>query len=306
MTSLLLIVLPVFVLIAIGYVTRRYAIVSDRTGDGLTDFVFTLAVPCLLFRTLATAEVPAVQPWGYWISYFVGVLVCWTIAMLVATRFFGRSGPAAVACGFSAAQSNTVLVGIPIILKAFGDAGAVPLALLLAVHLPVTMTAATLLAEGRNASLRQIGLKLATHPIIIGIVLGSAVRPFVGLTPQPLWTVVDMLAGAAVPCALICLGIALYRYGLESGLKLPLRMSALKLGLHPLIVFVLATQVFSMPPAWAGVAVMFAACPCGINAYLFAERYKDGMAEASTAIALSTLLSVVTVIAWLAILGVSP
>jgi predicted permease len=226
--------------------------------------------------------------------------------MLVATRFFGRSGPAAVACGFSAAQSNTVLVGIPIILKAFGDAGAVPLALLLAVHLPVTMTAATLLAEGRNASLRQIGLKLATHPIIIGIVLGSAVRPFVGLTPQPLWTVVDMLAGAAVPCALICLGIALYRYGLESGLKLPLILSALKLGLHPLIVFVLATQVFSMPPAWAGVAVMFAACPCGINAYLFAERYKDGMAEASTAIALSTLLSVVTMIAWLAILGVSP
>jgi predicted permease len=154
--------------------------------------------------------------------------------------------------------------------------------------------------------LRQIGLKLATHPIIIGIVLGSAVRPFVGLTPQPLWTVVDMLAGAAVPCALICLGIALYRYGLESGLKLPLILSALKLGLHPLIVFVLATQVFSMPPAWAGVAVMFAACPCGINAYLFAERYKDGMAEASTAIALSTLLSVVTMIAWLAILGVSP
>jgi malonate transporter and related proteins len=303
MISLILIVLPVFGLITIGYGCRRFGIVGNRTGDGLSDYVFTLAVPCLLFRTLARAEIPAVQPWGYWIAYFTGVMVCWTLAMLVAKRMFQRSHTAAVTCGFAAAQSNTVLVGIPIILKAFGEAGAVPLALLLAIHLPVTMTVATLLAEGRQASFPQIALKLITHPIIIGIVLGSAFRPFVGMTPEPVWTVINLLAETAVPCALICLGIALYRYGLESGLKLPLILSALKLGLHPLIVFVLATMVFTMPPAWSGVAVMFAACPCGINAYLFAERYKDGMAEASTAIALSTLLSVITMVIWLAILG---
>lgn len=304
MISLILVVLPVFGLIMIGHGARRFGIVGNRTGEGLSDYVFTLAVPCLLFRTLAKAEIPGVQPWGYWIAYFTGVLVCWVLAMLVARRMFQRSHTSAVACGFSAAQSNTVLVGIPIILKVFGEAGAVPLALLLAVHLPVTMTAATFLAEGRNASLRQIAAKLITHPIIIGIVLGSAFRPFVGVTPEPVWTVINLLAETAVPCALVCLGIALYRYGLESGLKLPLILSALKLGLHPLIVFVLATMVFTMPPAWSGVAVMFAACPCGINAYLFAERYKDGMAEASTAIALSTLLSVITMVIWLAVLGV--
>ena len=304
MTALLLIVLPVFVMIAIGYLGRRTGLLTNRTGDGLSDFVFTLAVPCLLFRTLARAEIPQIQPWGYWIAYFTGVLVCWALAMFVASRILGRNGPAVVACGFSAAQSNTVLVGIPVILKAFGDAGAVPLALLLAIHLPVTMTAATLLAEGRQASARQIIGKLLTHPIIVGILLGSAFRPLVGSAPETLWTVVDLLADTAVPSALVCLGIALHRYGLESGLKLPLILSALKLGLHPLIVFVLATMVFSMPPVWSGVAVMFAACPCGINAYLFAERYKDGMAEASTAIALSTALSVVTMVMWLAILGV--
>lgn len=304
MIALLLIVLPVFGLIMIGYGSRRFGIVGNRTGDGLSDYVFTLAVPCLLFRTLSKADIPVVQPWGYWIAYFTGVLLCWTLAMLLAKRVFQRSHTSAVTCGFAAAQSNTVLVGIPIILKAFGEAGAVPLALLLAIHLPVTMTAATVLAEGRQASLRQIVMKLAKHPIIIGIVLGSAFRPFAGITPAPVWTIINLLAETAVPCALVCLGIALYRYGLESGLKLPLILSALKLGLHPLIVFVLATIVFTMPPAWSGVAVMFAACPCGINAYLFAERYKDGMAEASTAIALSTLLSVITMVIWLAVLGV--
>ena len=46
-------------------------------GEGLSEFVFTLSLPCLIFRTLVRAEIPAVQPWGYWISYFVGVAVVW-------------------------------------------------------------------------------------------------------------------------------------------------------------------------------------------------------------------------------------
>jgi predicted permease len=58
-----------------------------------------------------------------------------------------------------------------------------------------------------------------------------------------------------------------------------------------------------MPPVWAGVAVLFAACPCGVNAYLFAERYRQGMADASSAIALSTALSLFTTIFWLSWLG---
>jgi malonate transporter len=304
MLSSLLIVLPVFGLIALGYAARWTKVLRETTGEGLSDFVFVLAVPCLLFKTLATAAIPPDQPWGYWISYFTGLAVVWLLAQLVARRLFARKGPELVVSGFAAAQSNTVFVGVPMILKAYGEAGAVPLGLLLAVHLPVTMTIATLLAEGRETSLKRLAKRLFTHPIIIGILLGSAARPIVAFIPAPLWTIVDLIAGAAVPCALISLGIALRRYGLASGIGLPAVLSFLKLVLHPLIVFLLATKVFAMPLAWSGVAVLFAACPCGINAYLFAERYKQGVADASSAIALSTALSLFTTIAWLTFLGV--
>ena len=303
MLAALLIILPAFGLIGIGYAARTTRLVGERTGEGLSDFVFTLAVPCLLFRTLANAEMPLVQPWGYWIAYFTGLGVVWGLAMLVASQGFGRKGPELVVSGFAAGQSNTVLVGIPIILKAYGDAGAVPLALLLAVHLPVTMTLATVLAEGRSASPLAIAKKLITHPIIVGILLGLMARPFATSLPVPFWTIIDGLAGAAIPCALVSLGVALHRYGLQSGLALPAILSALKLGLHPAIVLFLASYVFSMPAEWVGVAVLFAACPCGINAYLFAERYKQGIADASTAIALSTALAIVTMTLWLSVLG---
>ncbi|WP_439499263.1 AEC family transporter [Bosea sp. (in: a-proteobacteria)] len=304
MLSSLLVVLPVFGLIALGYLARWVRLVRETTGEGLSDFVFVLAVPCLLFKTLARADIPSSQPWGYWISYFAGLAIVWALATLVAHRVFSRKGPELVVSGFAAAQSNTVFVGVPMILKAYGDAGAVPLGLLLAVHLPVTMTIATLLAEGRSASVTMLVRRLFTHPIIIGILLGSAARPIIDLIPAPLWTIVDLLAGAAVPCALISLGIAMRRYGLASGLGLPVVLSGLKLGLHPLIVYVLATQVFAMPAHWSGVAVLFAACPCGINAYLFAERYRQGVADASSAIALSTMVSLFTTAAWLTWLGV--
>jgi len=304
MLSSLLIVLPVFGLIGLGYAARWAKLVRETTGEGLSDFVFVLAVPCLLFRTLAKADIPSSQPWGYWIAYFGGLVIVGALAMLIARRLFDRKGPELVVSGFAAAQSNTVFVGVPMILKAYGDAGAVPLGLLLAVHLPVIMVLATVLAEGRAASLTLMGRRLLTHPIIVGILLGMLARPFVGLIPGALWTIIGLIADAAVPCALISLGIAMRRYGLESGLGLPTVLSALKLFVHPLIVYVLATRVFEMPTHWSGVAVLFAACPCGINAYLFAERYRQGMADASSAIALSTMLSLFTTAAWLTWLGV--
>lgn len=303
MLDLLTIVLPVFGLIGIGYIARRTGFVSDKVGDGLSEFVFALALPCLIFRTLVRAEIPAVQPWGYWISYFAGVAVVWALAMLAGQRFFKLTGTSSVVAGFSAGQANTVLVGIPMILKAYGDEGAVPLFLLIAVHLPVTMTLATVMAEGRAVSPLAILKRLATHPIIIGILAGSAFRPVAAYVPAPLWQVIDLIASAAVPCALVGMGIALRRYGLEAGWKLPLVISALKLLVHPLVVFLLATQVFDMPPAWAGVAVLFAACPSGINAYLFAERYGEGIAVASSAVALSTVLALGTMLLWLQVLG---
>lgn len=303
MLESLLIVLPVFGLIAVGYGSARFRFVGERTSYGLSDFVFVLAIPCLLFRTLARATIPDVQPWGYWLAYFLALGVVWVLAMLAASRLFARKGPELVVAGFSAAQSNTVLVGIPIILKAVGEAGAVPLALLIAVHLPVTVTLATVMAEGRSASPLRIGHALVTHPVVIGILMGSLARPVVGLIPSPVWTIIDGLAAAAVPCALVSLGMSMVRYGLVSGMRLPILLSALKLLVHPALVFVLATMVFTMPKPWAMVAVLFAACPCGINAYLFAERYKAGVADASTAIALSTLISVVTMSGWLWWLG---
>lgn len=298
------IVLPVFGLIGIGYLARLFGLMTDRTGEGVSDFVFSLAVPCLIFRTLARAEIPAVQPWGYWIAYFAGVAIVWAAASFAASRLFGLAGTAAVVVGFAAGQANTVMMGIPLILSAYGEEGAVPLFLLIAIHLPVIMVAATVLVEGRRASLFGIARRLLLHPVILSMTLGLLGRFIVDRIPAPLSQIIDTMGSAAVPCSLVAMGIALERYGMEAGWKLPALITVLKLVAQPLIVLVLARHVFTMPPAWSGVAVLFAACPTGVNAYLFAERYREGVAITSSAIALSTALALGTTVLWLQVLGV--
>ncbi|MCB1507876.1 MAG: AEC family transporter [Hyphomicrobiaceae bacterium] len=310
METVLPIVLPVFGLLFVGFGAARAGLVKDNVADGLSDFVFTVAVPCLLFKTLATADIPEASPWGYWFAYFSGVAVAWLVASFSVIRIFGRDGRTAVVSGFSAGQGNTVLIGIPLILVAYGDAGKVPIFLLLAIHLPLMMTVATLGIElaspgGRKplgAVLRSLSVSIATHPIIIGIALGVVWR-FTGWElPEVPLKLIDSLGSTAVPCALFSSGMALKRYGIAGDVRITVLVSFLKLVIHPAI-FLALGWALGLPPVWIGAGLLFAACPTGINAYLVANRYGTGIRIASSTIALSTMVAVISVSGWLLMTG---
>lgn len=308
LTEIAVIVLPVFGMVLVGYVAAKIGLVSERATDGLAEFVFSLSVPVLIFKTLSESKLPEAQPWGYWIAYFAGAFFVFALAMLAAQRLFGRSRQEAVIHGFAAGQANTVFVGVPLILKAYGEEGAVPLFLLIAIHLPVMLVAATVLLEGSGgfsrATVMRLLKALALNPILLGIYAGALSR-VVGIqatgVPKQM---IDLLAAAATPCALISLGLSLKRYGMAGGDILPSALiSMLKLIVHPAAVFAL-TFVFAMPPVWAGVAVLFAAMPSGINGYLLAQRYGVGVGTSTSAVSLSTGVAVFTVALWLYVLGV--
>jgi predicted permease len=302
MLDTLQIVLPIFAIIAFGAAAAALGLLNDRAADGLSEFVFVIAIPVLLFRTLATAPLPEAQPWGYWTAYFSALALVWWIAATLATRVFGMSGQEVPILGFATVQSNTVFVGIPLVLRSFGEAGAVPMFLLIAIHLPLAMTAATLMVErsdgGTAGKLPGMARKMLLHPIIVGILAGTAYR----LTGLPLpsfaGSTMKLIADAALPTALFALGMTLRRYGLDAPVRILGVVAALKLLVQPAIVYLLAFHVLPMPPVWAAVAVLFAACPCGVNAYLLATRYKAGVALTSSALAATTALAVGTTTFW--------
>ena len=258
MSDVLAIVLPVFGLIGLGFFAAKAGLVAIRAGDGLADYVFALAVPALIFRMLSesTAAINS-SPLGYWVTYFASAAAVWALAMVLARKVFHRDRREAVIHGFCSAQSNTVFLGIPLILRAYGDAGAVPLFLLLAIHLPIMMAVAAILIETADpveggGGFRRFFRTLLTHPILIALVAGLIAHATGFVAPAPLKPILDGLAASASPVALVSMGIALARYGFSSDPKAAGVVASLKLLLHPLLVFILGQFVFQLEPVFTG------------------------------------------------------
>lgn len=303
------IILPVFGVIGLGYVAAATGLLKEKTAEGVSDYVYTIAIPLLIFRTLVEAKFPDTLPWAYWLAYFLGAFASWIAVQVTARYFFKRRAKESIIYGVSAAQSNIVLVGIPLVLTAYGEAGAVPLFLLVAVNLPVMLTTASLLLESSGSGglskrgLLKLARVLATNLLLIAFVAGLLTR-FVGLAPGgAVKGVIDLVAASAVPCALFAMGLSLRHYGIAGDLKMSSLITVAKLVIHPLLVFLIVRYWLEMPPVFAGVAIMFAAMPSGINAYLLAERYRTGVAASAGAVSLSTITCIVTLGFWMWMLG---
>lgn len=310
------VVLPVFGVIGLGFLASWSRYLPATIGEGLGDFVFMVAIPVLLFRTLATAEFPDLSPWPLWISYFGGLTVTWLISDLMIRKLFNRDAKAGVIAGLSAGFSNAVLLGIPLVFTAFGEAGAVPLLLIVAAQLPVVMMVTMVLiewAERRDGTVsqplsisrtaRSIAFNLVKNPLIIGIVVGSLWRVTGIGYAGPLEAVGDQIAAAAVPCALFALGMSLTKYGVRGHILPAVLITALKLIVMPALVWVLAAYVFTLPPLWVTVITLVAACPTGVNAWLIANRFGTGHAISANSITLTSAASVFTLSLWLLVLG---
>lgn len=313
MLGVLLVVFPVFLLIAAGYGAVRVSILPDETTDALTEFATRIAVPSLLFSKLAEVELSAVFMPGMLISFYAGVAGAFLAAALLAVTM-GVSAPRAVTIGFAAMYSNSVLIGLPVMARAYGEEAAEPMYGIIAFHAPVIMSVGMIVmaaAHQRSAppggggwrAVGQAMSKMLGNAIMIGVVLGLAVN-ITGLSlPGPLWDAIKLVAGAALPVALFALGASLTRYPVKQELGWAGVVAVCSLILHPGIAYVLGAWVFELEPHFLRAAVITAAMPAGLNAYIFAALWREGEGVAASSVVLGTALAVLSVSAWLAILG---
>jgi len=294
-----LIVAPVFALIAIGYAAALTPMLSDVAQKGISEFAFTIAMPALLFRTIALTDVPAVDPLALWGAYFGTAAAVWLLAAAVTGLVLRRPAADGASIAMSSVYGNVVMLGIPLALAIFGEEAAAPMALILSINTPLLWLVGTLHMEwadrksgGSVASLVLSPLKdLARNPIILAIIAGSLWRlSDLGLHPAVDKTL-QLLGQSGVPCALIALGASLVNFQIKGQAPTLSSLLVLKLLAMPAIAWVLAFEVFRLPPVPAAVVVLFAAMPTGANAYLFAMRYQRVVNSASGAVALGTVLA---------------
>ncbi|RZN11559.1 AEC family transporter [Bradyrhizobium genosp. SA-3] len=296
----LLIVAPVFALIAAGYAAVLFRFVSESAHKGISEFAFSIAIPALLFRTIVVSEFPDVSPYRMWGAYYGALAITWIAALaLSALRRDEREDGVVFAIG--SVYGNIVMLGIPLTLSALGNEAAGPMALILSVNTPLLWLCGILQMElvsrKRTGSalsvVSPVLADLARNPLMLAIGFGVIWR-FTGLGLNPVVDkTIELLAQAGSPTALIALGINLFRFEVKGEKLSILVMCALKLMTMPAAAYLLA-KLLDLPPIAAGVVVLFAAMPTGANAYIFAVQYQRLVNPVSGAVALGTLLAAVT------------
>lgn len=308
MQALLDIILPVFVVIGLGYAVCWKGLFSEQAVDGLVKFTQNFAIPCLLFRAISQIDLGASVSAPLIASYYLGAFASFAAGYLGARFLFDRSPVDAVAIGFCCLFSNTVLLGIPITERAYGiDALSANFAII-AFHAPLCyMLGVTSMeiARSRATSIAQnaksVSEAMFHNPFVISILLGL----FVNITALPLPGVIadglDLMARAALPAALFSLGGILYRYRPEGDMKAILMVCAISLILHPAIVFASGTA-FGLDQNALRSAVITAAMAPGVNAYVFAHMYDAAKRVAASSVLIATAGSILSVWLWLLIL----
>ena len=288
----------------------RFRLYPAEGVKALIAFVNNFATPCLLFYSISTSDFRSAFNISIIGPYYLGAILCFVLGIVIARKGFNSRPGESVAFGFAATFTNTVLVGLPIMTRAYGDA-ALPITLsIIGLHGAILLTLAMItmeLVRRDGASLGKTLLvatrRVASNPLIWGIAAGLIGSTLELQFIEPAEAFFSMMSSAVVPAALFGIGGALNEFKLSENWKQALVASLIKLILHPAIAYVLMIWVLRVPMDIARYGILLSAMPAGINIYVFATFYDRGTSVAANTILIGTVLSALTITSWLFILS---
>ncbi len=302
---------PVVLLIGLGVLAARVRWIGATASRDLSNLVFFLLLPALLFRSMAAVDIahlslaPVVPFFAAAGLIFIGMLLVRGMT------------PRAAVLAMSAIYGNVVMIGIPLVALLHGPAGSAVLFTLISVHALVLLTTATVVIELASARAapsgeapRSIGTTVVQaiaraiwHPVPLPIIVGLLFGQTGLALPGVLDGALKLLAQAFGPVALLLVGVTLAHTAVGSQWRGALALSTLKNLVMPIAVLLIGQGlgVASMP---LSVMVTAAAMPSGANVFLFAQRYQVAQALSTATVAVSTVLALGTVSAVLTLLKI--
>jgi len=301
-------VFPVFLLIAVGAVLRRYRFLDEGFIDAANALVYYLLLPALLFQEISSTEFR---------EAFSGSLVIGGYVATLATFFLAWALSGALGVGPAergsfvqgAVRANLAYVGLPVVFNAVGQAGLRKAGIFLGFIVPLLNALAVVAlmvphgtgkGKGPETAARVLR-QVATNPIILACVAGIAWSllklPLPGMARRTL----QMLTPATLPLSLLCLGGAFSFERARRGVSLASLSAFLKL--------VVLTGTGLALYRWMGlsgddlrIGAIMLGCPTAVVTYVMAAQLSGDTDLAGTIVLVSTAASAFTITAWLFLL----
>jgi predicted permease len=299
-------ILPILLLISLGYALGRIQFLGPAFLTELNKLTYYIAIPAFLIVNIARAELSEGMLLPAIVAMSITVILVAAAGYLI-PRLRGESHLRAASlsqCGF---RSNTVFIGLPLLVFCLPEEHpALKLAILLIAPSSALLNIITVLvfvlpSHHLGKSLGGLLRGLFTNPLILAALSGFLLLWFGMPIPRPMDISLGLIGNLALPLALFCIGGSLVEFRPAQSGAIALFPIFQKLAVAPLLAWCLC---------WLGglnqditlVVVVFCACPTATATYTLACQMGGDRLMTSTCIALTTLLSIPTLVLILSLL----
>lgn len=297
----------IWVIIGVGYWSGKKNLFGDNGRYILNRLTFFIASPTLLFTTISAAKPQQALGPQLFIAGISAMVVF--LAYGIFSRLAFKRTPGERTIGAMAASTvNAGNLGLPIAIYALGDISlAAPIALFqMSVMTPLSLSLMEKATAKGGTKFTGVLWRTISNPMIIASVLGLLCSIYQWQPPQIIMTPIELLAGASIPAMLLGFGLSLVG-------SRPLQRSSQrrtevwvatfsKLVLHPLLAWALAAWVFRLDSTGQYIAVIMAALPTAQNIFVNADRYESGITIAKDTVLLTTVLGILAMLGFAALL----
>ncbi len=295
-------VLPIFLLVVLGWLLKRSKFLPDAFYTGSEKFVFKIALPCMLFLSVARSSVDNLTDNLPLVAFCsVGVVVIFLLLALL-VPIFVKDNDKRGAFIQGAYRSNFGILGLPLATNLFGDAGTQTAAILMPATIIFFNTLAVIILtvyapndikKKPSKLIPEIARSVVTNPLIISVLLGLPFLFFDIELPLFVSKTADELGGTVSALALISLGAGFRREALVGKLGYSTVAAAIKTVIVPTSM-VLCACLLGFRGVSLGVAFILFGSPTAVSSYIMAKNMKSDHEMAGQIMLLSTLFCLVT------------
>ena len=301
-------VAPTFIIAFTGYFLRRKGFFSDGFLKELDRYCFRVAIPCLMVRDIADADITQMFSGEFVLLCFAATTFLFFGLYLICYPFFKDKHfvSSFIQCS---SRGSIAIFGVSIAINIYGNAGVTPLMMAIAVPLYniYTVILFNLKADDGERALSAAHLKkmlygVVTNPLIIGIAIGAVFSLAEITIPVIVYKPLSSIAATGTPLALLSLGASLKFRQIGKRINITMLSCLLKLIIGPALIIPIAVMMGMRDGHLIAIMLMTAA-PCTVTAYIMANNMGGDGEFTSGVVMLSTLLSTITITMWLMLLN---
>ena len=298
MLEVLLIFIPFYGLITVGILLRFLNFFQKSFLYDLSKLTFYIIMPAFIMLSIANVDIKKFFQYKFILLYEINTIIIFILSAIISKNIFLLTRAQSGIFGLNCSYPNYGYIGIPLSILAFGNKAALPIALIIFADTIVLLMLTIFfisISNNKLSFLKRLELliiSLLKNPLMLAVIFGTIISFFELRLYISIKNFLNILAGAAIPLALISIGgllqinnIKYYKFK-ELGF-----ISIMKLVIHPILITGAFVFFDFQNIIWLKTAILASCLPVASNVFLISNSYNTFQSESAQAITLSTIFS---------------